>query len=518
MTQPPSTTSSSKGTAPGLSFRRRWASAAVLSASLLVITVDLTILNVALPDLAADLRPTADQQLWIIDAYSLVLAGLLLSMSSLADRWGRKRMLVTGFAVFGGASALVLLADSPGAVIAVRVLLGVGGAMIMPTTLSLLRSIFTDPAERATALGLWAAVSGLGAAVGPIVGGVLLEYFSWRAAFLVNVPLMVIAIVAALVILPESKHPQPGRWDAVGALMSIAGMVALVWAIKRFAKEESLLAPAAWTALLGAVLILTLFVRRCLRRTEPLLDISLFRSRPFSAGVLAALGSMFGLAAALLLLAQWLQLVEGHSPIAAGVRLLPVAGAAMVSSMIAAPLSRMIGARAVVAGGIGIAGVGMALMSVGSDGLGYGTVAIAQVLVGFGIGSLAIASAMIMAGTPDAKAGNAAALEETAYDLGNVLGVAILGSVASILYRSTLTTDPIPGVPTEATEAAAESLGAAMGLAESTGAPALAERAATAFTDAMQETSLIGGLTLIVVAVAVFALVPRGTDVTAAKH
>ena len=208
-----------------VSARRRWASLGVLSASLLVVTMDLTILYVALPDLAADIRPTANQQLWIVDIYSLVLAGLLIPMSALADRWGRKLMLLAGFVVFGAASALILAADSPEQVIATRALLGVGGAMIMPTTLSLMRSVFTDADERATALGVWAAVSAMGAAVGPIVGGALLEHFSWHAAFLVNVPLMASAVVAGAVILPESRDPHPGRWDFVATVLSIVGMV-----------------------------------------------------------------------------------------------------------------------------------------------------------------------------------------------------------------------------------------------------------------------------------------------------
>lgn len=503
---------------PQLSFRRRWASAAVLSASLLVITIDLTILNVAIPDLARDIRPGAGEQLWIVDVYSLVLAGLLLSMSSLGDRWGRKKMLLAGFAVFGGVSALVLLADSAPAVIALRALLGVGGAMIMPSTLSLLRSIFTDPAERATALGLWAAVSGLGAALGPIVGGALLEYFSWRAAFLVNVPLMAVALLAGVLILPESRHPQPGRWDWFGALLSMSGMVALVWSIKRFAKESSLSAPTAWLGLVVAAAVLAAFVVWCRRRPDALLDVSLFRRRPFSAGIVAALGSMFAMAAALLLLAQWLQLVEGHSPIQAGLRLLPLAGAAIVSSLAAAPLARRCGARPILASGIAVAGLGMASLYVGSGDLGFGSVVVAQVLVGFGIGSLAIASAMIMAGTPDAKAGNAAALEETAYDLGNVLGVAILGSVAAVVYRSELADAAPAGTPPELLSAAGESLGAAVGIAQELRIPEVAERAGVAFTDAMRDTSLIGGVVMMVVAVGVYLLTPRGTDITVQQH
>ena len=205
------TTPTSTATSTQVSTRRAWAAVAVLSASLLVITMDMTILNIALPDMAAELRPTANQQLWIVDVYSLVLAGLLVPWAAVADRWGRRRMLLLGYAIFLVSSLLVLVADTAEAVIFLRALLGIGGAMIMPNTLSLIRVIFTDAAQRATALSIWAAVSGLGAAVGPLVGGFLLEHFSWHAAFLVNVPLMVAAIIAGLVVLPESRVEGAGR-------------------------------------------------------------------------------------------------------------------------------------------------------------------------------------------------------------------------------------------------------------------------------------------------------------------
>lgn len=482
---------------------RRWAALAVLSASLLVVVMDLTILNIALPDLAADLRPSAEQQLWIIDVYSLVLAGLLVSMSALADRWGRKRMLLAGFVLFGAASALVLVADSPATVIAVRALLGMGGAMIMPTTLSLLRSVFTDPRERATALGVWASVAAVGAAAGPIVGGLLLEHFAWQAAFLVNVPCMVVALVAGVLILPEARDPSPGRWDLVATVLSIAAMVLLVWAIKHFAKERDLLDPAALVAFLAGVLLLVVFVRRCLRRPDPLLDVRLFRHRPFTAGVVAAFGSTAALAAALFLLAQWLQLVVGQSPLTAGVHLLPIAVGGVIASPLAPALAARVGARPVLAGGLVVGGAGLMMVPVSTR---YAVVAVAMFLVGVGTGPLAVASAMIMAGTPPEKAGNAAAVEETAYDLGNVIGVAVLGSVAAILYRS-----GIAGP-------AAESLGAAIEIAEQTGQPALAARARDAFTAAMSVTSLIAGLVMLAVAAAVWALADRDLDITKQQH
>ncbi|MFB7875547.1 MFS transporter [Nocardia sp. NPDC056064] len=502
---------------PPLSFARRWAAAAVLSLSLLVITVDLTILNIALPDLAADLRPSATEQLWIIDAYSLVLAGLLVSTSSLGDRFGRKRMLLLGYAVFGVASLLVLWADTAPQVIALRALLGVGGAMIMPTTLTMLRVVFTDPAERAKALGLWAAVSGVGAALGPIVGGVLLEAFSWRAALLVNVPIMVIVLVAGFLVLPESTVPNPGRWDFVGAGLSIAGMVALIWSIKRFAEDRTLLSAPALVVLVIAVAALGLFVWRSLHRPDPLLDVRLFRRRQFSAGVVAAISSVLAMAAALLLIAQWMQLVEGYQPIETGVRLLPLAVGATLASMAAPWLATKLGARPVLAGGIAVAGVGMLLVGVPDD-LTYASILPPLLLVGAGLGALAIATAMIMSGTPQDKAGNAAAIEETSYDLGNVLGVAILGSVAALLYTANAGFDRIPGLDHAMADAAGESLGAAMAIAQESQLPALAQHATAAFTHSLQTTGVLGGILLLLGAAAVYALTPRDTDITVQAH
>ena len=504
-------------TAPSISFARRWSSAVLLSASLLVITLDMTILNIALPDLAADLRPSATQQLWIIDVYSLVLAGLLVSAGSLGDRFGRKRMLLLGYLVFGVASALVMVAHSPGQVIALRALLGVGGAMIMPTTLTMLRVVFTDPAERATALGLWAAVSGVGAAIGPIVGGVLLENFSWRAAFLVNVPLMAIVAVIGLFLLPESRVAAASRWDRLGALMSIVGMVALIWAIKRFAKDQNLLSGPALVALAIALAVLAAFVWRSLHRPDPLLDVRLFRRRQFSAGILAALGVTFALAAALLLLAQWMQLVELYPPIETGVRLLPIAVAAVVSSLAAPWLAKVLNARIVLAAGLAAAALGLVLIAL-PEHLDYVSMLAPLILVGLGMGAMTVASAMIMSGTPEEKAGNAAALEETSYDLGNVLGVAILGSVAAMLYAADADFGTIPGVDTGTADAAGESLGAAMAVAQEAQLPALARHAAAAFTDSLQTTGLVGGVILLTVAAIVYILTPKTTDITTQTH
>ena len=502
-----------------LSRARRWAAVAVLTASLLVITMDMTILNIALPEMAAELHPTSDQQLWIIDIYSLVLAGLLVSFAAIADRWGRKKMLLLGYTIFGASSLLVLFANSAEAVITIRGVLGIGGAMIMPITLSLIRVIFTDPRERATALSIWAAVSGLGAAVGPLVGGLLLEHFSWHAAFLINVPLMLVAVVAGIVILPESKVPNPGRWDAIAALLSLVGMTLVVWAIKVFGKEATFASPTALIAFAAGAALLSWFIVRCLRSSSPLLELRLFRNRAFSAGTIAALGSTFAMVAALLLIAQWMQLVDGASPVEAGIRLFPFAIAGAIASLAAPPLARVIGARAVLAGGVGLAGLGMLIIGVQPGTLSNLTVLIALTLVGAGTGSLAIASAMIMHGSPEEKAGNAGALEETSYELGAVLGVAILGSISALLYRAEFAASGLlSAIDPKLAGEAQESLGAAISIAGELGRPDLAHEAGVAFTHSLQATGIAGGIIMLAVAALVFFTTPKGTDVSAASH
>ncbi|WP_435112338.1 MFS transporter [Nocardiopsis synnemataformans] len=504
-------------TAEGLSARRRWSALAVLSASLLVVVMDMTILNVALPEMTAALAPTSAQQLWIVDVYALVLAGLLVTMSTLGDRWGRRRTLLTGFAIFGGASLLILVAESAEAVIAVRALLGVGGAMIMPSTLSMIRSMFTDPGERARALGVWSAVAALGAVVGPVVGGLLLEHFSWHSAFLVNVPCMALAVVAGLFLLPEARNPRPGRWDALATVLSIAGMAALVWSVKRLAKEGLADVPAL-AALAVAATALTWFVLRCLRRDEPLLRVRLFASPTFTAGVLAALFTTLALGSTLLLAAQWLQLVQGLTPLQAGLRLLPMAVAAAVVSPLAPVLAQRVGARTVLVGGLVLFALGFAALAFAPEPLAYAPVAIAQVLFGAGMGSLAIASAIIMSGSPAEHAGSAAAIEETSYELGSVLGVAVLGSVAAALYRAELPTSVLTGAGLDAqgVAVAQESLAGALQVLAALGpqgaqAAALAQEA---FVHGLMLVSGVGGVIMLVAATVVFFLTPRTLDVS----
>lgn len=497
---------------------RRWAGLAVLCASLLVVAMDMTILNVALPSLAADLRPSSVQLLWIVDVYSLVLAGLLVTAASLGDRWGRRNVLLAGFAVFGAASMLILFASSPLEVIAVRALLGIGGAMIMPTTLSMIRTLFVDPRERATALGIWAAMAALGSALGPIVGGALLEAFSWHSAFLVNVPLMALALGAGLVLLPEGRTSTGSTLDLRGTALSIVGMAALLFAIKTLAKDG--LTPLAIGCAVLAVAALTAFVRRCLRQERPMLDVRLFARPSFTAGVLTALSSSTALAAVLLLGAQWLQLVEGYSPLHAGAALLPAALLGVLASPLAPSLAYRIGARPVLVGGLAIGGAGFLVLFAVPGELTYPTLSVSLALIGLSTGALAVASAVIMAGAPADKSGSAAAIEETSYEVGAALGVAVLGSLAAAIYRGGVGSLDGLGLSADQIKAAEESLAGALDAAGTLGeaGSALAAQASSAFTSGLMWVGLIGAVLMLSTALAVRLLAPRQIDITGTHH
>ncbi|WP_265445402.1 MFS transporter [Flexivirga meconopsidis] len=499
---------------------RRWAGLAVLAGSLLVVAMDMTILNVALPSIGESLRPSANQTLWIIDVYSLVLAGLLVTVSALGDRWGRRSMLIGGFTIFGLASAGALVVDSPAALIALRALLGVGGAMIMPSTLSMVRVLFTDPRERATALAVWGSMAAVGAAVGPIVGGLLLEHFSWHVAFLVNVPVMVAAIAGAFLLLPSSRSDKPAPLDLVATAQSMVGMVALIYGIKQVAKHGIDLPGVV--ALVLAVVALTMFVRRCLRAERPILQVRLFRYRGFTAGTVTALGSTMALVAVVLLGAQWLQLVDGRSPLEAGIALLPLAIGGLVGALSGPAIAARVGMRLPLAGGLVLAALGYLVLYAAPDPLSYGALAAGTALIGVGEMSLAVGSAAIMASAPAHEAGSAAAVEESSYEIGATLGVAVLGSVAAAVYRDELSPSRLAelGVPSGTAAAARESLASATELAPQLGdgGHAFLIDAQTAFTDSLTTTSLWAAVVMGATAALVWWLTPRDLQVTDGHH
>lgn len=498
-----------------LSKQRLWLALVAILLGQFVVSIDLTVLNIALPEITRELRPTSDQLLWMVDVYSLVLAGLLIAVSSLSDRFGRKKTLLTGFLIFGIGSILIVFVNEPEQIIAIRALLGVGGAMIMPITISMIRSIFTDAKERTVAVAAWSAVSAVGMAAGPLIGGLLLEYFNWHSAFLVNVPLVGLALLIGMFAMPEIRLKNPGKFDIFSSVLAFVGMVALLWGIKHLAAELEFDIPGV-SAVVGGLVLLAWFVSRCLKSKNPLVDLSLFRSKTFTAGVIATMACTFALAVLLYMLAQWLQLVNGDSTMESGIHLVPMSIATLVSSLGAATLAMRYPARNVVAAGLGIAAVAMIMLFFFQDDLTLAPIIISTCLVGLGTGSLAIGASLIMAETPVEKASSAGSLQEISYDLGNVLGVAILGSVASIVYRADLGTGALRamGLDKQLIDAARQSFAGATEVATEFGLPELIRRASAAFDQSLVLTCLVGGIIILVTALIVWKLIPADLKVT----
>lgn len=474
---------------------RRWWALGVLSLSLFAIVVDNTIVNVALPTLLRDLDADVSQLQWVVDAYTLVFAGLLLLAGTLGDRFGRRRTLLFGLAVFGAGSAAAAYAGSADALIAFRALMGAGAAFVMPATLSLLISVFPDARERATAVGIWAATAGLGVAAGPVVGGVLLERFWWGSIFIVNVPLCVLAIAIGRKVIPESRDPVARQVDWTGAVLSGAGLVALVWAAIEAPSAGWTSAPVVGAAGLGAA-FLGAFVVQQRRSAAPLLDLRLFGDPRFTAASSTIMVLFFALFGFLFLSTQYLQFVLGYSPSAAGLRALPYAGAMIVFAPLSTKLVARAGVRRVATAGMVLFSAGLGVAATMSVDTGYGRLAVALALMGAGMGlAAAPATESIMESLPPERANIGSAINDTTRELGGALGVAIVGSVMASLYTAQL--------PDNAPAAARESLGAAV---ELTGP--IADAAREAFVEAMSRASIVVALVAAVGAVIAWRHLP----------
>jgi EmrB/QacA subfamily drug resistance transporter len=421
--------------------KRRWLILGVLVICLLVVILDNTILNVALKTVQQDLDASQSQMQWAVDSYALVFAGLLITGGVLGDRLGRKRMLLFGMVAFGATSALCSFANSPSELIFFRALMGIGAAAVQPQTLSILQNVF-EPSERPKAIGIWAGASGMAIAIGPITGGALIKYFWWGSIFLVNVPFVIVGVIAIYFLVPDSKNPRPGRLDPAGVALSIVALVVLVYGVIQGGNSNEWL---RWNSL-GAILLgsalLAVFVYVQAHSEHPTIDVYLFRNRHFSAGVVAIAVTFFVLMGSTFYLAYFMQAVRGYTALAAGVALLAVAGAVMIVSPLAARLSARFGPRTVSGVGLGVFGVTMLTYGLATRTMPQWVIEVTMAGIGIGMGLVMTpATNAIMSAVPREKAGAGAGVNNTVRQVAAALGVAVLGSILAVAFRSNLGAD-----------------------------------------------------------------------------
>jgi len=487
---------------------RRWWALAVLCVPLLIVSLDNTVLNVALPTLVRKLHATTSQLQWIVDAYALVFGGLMLVAGSLADRVGRKRTFVAGLLAFAAGSTWAAFSGTVGVLIAARASMGIGAALIMPSTLSIITATFTDPGERQRALGFWSGTSGAGVALGPIVGGLLLAHFWWGSVFLINVPVALLGVWFAVPLVPDSKDPQAKRLDSGGSLLSIAGVGLLLWAI-----IEAPVHGWASALVLGAgasgLAVLAGFIAWERSSSHPMLDLHFFAAKSFSAAVVCNGILAFGLFGSLFVLTQLLQFQLGYTPLQAGVRVLPAAGAIAVAAPLSSILVRRLGAKLTVSAGLLLAAAGLWQISGASVTTTYGGVVTGMVMIGIGAG-LVIPSATgaVMGSLPSAHTGVGAATNGSFMQIGGALGVAVIGSLLSTRYQHRIAATLAPyHVPHAIRETIRGSLGGALGVAKEIGGVTgrfLAQFAHSAFISGMDLGLLVAAV--VALAGALFAL------------
>lgn len=496
-------------------YRRRWWALLVLCLSLLIVVMANTSLIVAAPDMTQDLGLDSSRLQWVIDGYTVPYAALMLVLGAVGDKYSRRGALIVGLLAFAGGSVLGSLSDSANAVIAARAIMGVGAALIMPATLSLLVAMFPR-GERAKAITAWTATSGLAIAAGPLLAGWLLGDHGWGSTFLINVPIALVAVVASLVLVPPSKATGAGRLDLVGGLLSIVTVGSLVYAIiegPNFGWTTATVAAAVISAL-G----LLAFIGWELRHPQPLLDLGKFRGRAFSGATLAVLMFFLGAFGAIYYATQYLQFVLGYSPLETGVRLLPLAGAVFVGAAATNRLAPKLGIKAIVGIGMLLGTVGVLLLTRIESGSGYGDFLATLILLGVAIGlSLSPCTDTIMGAFPESELGVGGGVNDTALELGGALGIAILGSVLATTYKDDLADTAGGRLPAEALDVAKDSIGGAQAVAEKVlqdpaggprAAQSLLDAANGSFAEAVSHTSLVGGVILALGTVAVTLLLP----------
>ena len=503
--------------APPAAHDRRWLILGVLCLSVFLIVVDGTIVNVALPTLVNDLGATTSELQWIIDAYTLVFAGLLLAAGSLGDRWGRKGALIVGLVLFAGFSAGAAWSGDPGQLIAWRALMGIGAALIFPATLAILVNVFRAPKERAAAIGIWAAISGLAVALGPVTGGWLLEHFWWGSVFLVNVPIVIVAVITVAAVVPTSKDPDVQRLDPVGLVLSIAAIGTLVWSVIEappygWTSPETLGAFAAAAVLLGA------FVLWELRSRHPMLDVRIFSNARFTAGSVSVTLAFFALFGFIFMVTQYFQFVRGYGTLSAGLHTVPFAVFTGIASPLAAKAAGRFGTKRIVALGLASMAFGFATVAWYEADSPYALIVLSMFFMGGGLGLVnAPATEAIMGSLPPERAGVGSAVNDTTRELGGTLGVAVVGSLFASAFGDTLgrLLDGAP-IPPEAAATASESMGAALAVAAQAPPPfdaALTSAATEAFMDGFRAGSLAAAGVAAVGAVLAYAFLPaRAAD------
>ena len=498
---------------PQRAGRREWIGLAVIALPCILYSLDLTVLNLAVPALSAELRPSASQLLWIIDIYGFLVAGSLITMGTLGDRIGRRRLLMIGAAAFGVASVVAALSRSAGMLIAARALLGIAGATLAPSTLSLIRNMFLDAKERTVAVSVWITSYSVGGAIGPLLGGWVLQYFRWGAVFLLAVPVMALLLVLAPKLLPEFRDPGAGRLDLASAALSLASVLSVIYGLKRIAEHGP-----GWVPVLSILTGLAagvVFARRQLALADPLIDLRLFRAPGFSASLVIYMLSCFVAFGIYIFIAQYLQLVLGMTPLRAGLWTLPWSGGFIVGSMLAPAILRRFRLSTVMFAGLCFSAVGFGLLTQVGGSSGLALIAAGSTVFSLGLAPvITLANDMIISAAPPERAGAAAGISETTAELGGALGIAILGSVGTVVYRG-LILDAVPdGIPPEALEVARGTLGGAFAVAERLGGPvgaALLEAARVAFAQALQVTAAICGAVVIATAIVTAILLRRGS-------
>jgi MFS transporter, DHA2 family, multidrug resistance protein len=506
---------------PPKATRRDWIGLAVIALPCLLYAMDLTVLNLAVPQLSADLKPTGAQLLWIVDIYGFMVAGSLITMGSLGDRIGRRKLLLMGAAAFGAASVLAAFSTSAEMLIATRALLGIAGATLAPSTLSLIRNMFADPRERTVAISVWVMSFSAGSAVGPLVGGVMLAHFWWGSVFLVGVPVMALLLILGPQLLPEYRDPNPGPLDVVSAAQSLAAVLAVIYGLKRIAESGIAWLPLAFIA--AGLLIGTAFVRRQRALARPLIDLSLFRAPAFTAALLVTLFCFFGAFASFLLTAQYLQLVIGLSPLQAGWWSVPGALGFVFGSLLAPALTRYMTPARAVARSLAVAGLGFALLTQVGGPLSLAVLVAGSVIFSLGLSPVAtLTSDLIVSSAPPERAGAAASLSETSFELGGALGIAVIGSVVTAIYRSSMADMALAGVPAEAAQVARSTLGGALAVAgqlPDAAGVALLATARSAFTGAFQVAAGISAVIVTATALAAASVLrqPAGAPARALR-